>query len=36
MYTILPIGQVHIPPQPSDLPALLPSFAQAGVQQLPP
>ena len=36
MYIMLPIGQLHMPPQPSDLPALLPSFGQEGVQQLPP
>ena len=36
MYVMLPIGQVHMPPQPSVLPASLPSLAQVGVQQLPP
>jgi hypothetical protein len=36
MYIIAPIGQPHVPPQPSALPALLPSAGHAGAQQLPP
>jgi hypothetical protein len=36
MYEVVPIGQVQVPPQPSDLPPSLPSFGQLGVQQLPP
>jgi hypothetical protein len=36
MYAMLPVGQVQVPPHPFDFPALLPSFAQLGVQQLPP
>jgi hypothetical protein len=36
MYIIAPIGQLHVPPQPSALPPLLPSAGQAGLQQLPP
>jgi hypothetical protein len=36
MYIIEPVGQVHLPPHPSAMPAALPSAGQAGVQQLPP
>jgi hypothetical protein len=36
MYIIEPVGQEHLPPQPSDIPAALPSDGQVGVQQLPP
>jgi hypothetical protein len=36
MYDVLPIAQLQTPPQPFDLPPLLPSLAQVGVQQLPP
>ena len=36
MYAVVPVGQLQVPPHPFDLPALLPSFAQVGEQQLPP
>ena len=37
MYAVLPFGQLQVEPQPSDLPALLPSLGQLGVQtQVPP
>jgi hypothetical protein len=36
IYIIEPIGQPHLPPQPSEWPASLPSAGQLGVQQPPP
>jgi hypothetical protein len=32
----VPAGQLQVLPQPSDMPPLLPSLGQFGVQQLPP
>jgi hypothetical protein len=36
MYVTEPVGQPQVLPHPSDIPALLPSVGQFGVQQLPP
>jgi hypothetical protein len=34
-YSTDPLGQPHVLPQPSDIPARLPSFGQSGVQHAP-
>jgi hypothetical protein len=35
MYDVVPLGQLQVLPQPSDMPPRLPSAGQLGVQQAP-